>query len=284
MYSSVNFADLAKFYPAKRGHIINVGQPIWALDFLPQPASKARKTQYLAVAGHPSFEARPKLYFPAAGSNVIQLWAIAPHRPKSEGASYISTFISHSWGSCWGLRFCPYGAYGEGRVGLLAGVFGDGVCRVIDVRSEWIGTSDSTVNVRVSQAAWEYTFGEDVLATCVAWKSHTEIVVGCSNGTISKIWLIQVLSPYLIWPILPKIVGPRTQLILGHIPSFYSSISETYIMSIISLAPAKPHFIAISSFDGTTTVFDMRSPESDIANTIRQRGTSQEMLTQDYPL
>jgi hypothetical protein len=75
-------------------------------------------------------------------------------------------------------------------VGLLAGVFGDGIVRVLDIRSEWIGMNDATVNIQVSEAAWEYKFEQNTLATCVAWKSHTEIVVGCSNGSPSLIILI----------------------------------------------------------------------------------------------
>ena len=64
--------------------------------------------------------------------------------------------IRHSWGSCWGLKFCPYGAYGNGRVGLLAGVFDDGIVRVIDVRREWLG-KDEMNNVSISEAAWEFS-------------------------------------------------------------------------------------------------------------------------------
>jgi len=67
---------------------------------------------------------------------------------------------------------------------LLAGVFGDGVVRVVDVRSEWLGSGE-TKNVSIAEAAWEFSFGNDFFATCVSWKSHTEIIVGCSNGTFS---------------------------------------------------------------------------------------------------
>jgi hypothetical protein len=174
---------LANYFPKRRGHIINVGQPIWALDFLPQPPTPdSPQTQYIAISGHPNFENRPKIYVRDSAANSIQLVAIEPHSATSEGRSYLATFISHSWGSCWGLKFCPYGAYGDGRVGLLAGVFGDGVIRVIDIRDEWVGKDRKTICVTVFEAAWEYSFGNDFLGTCVSWKSTTEILVGCSNG------------------------------------------------------------------------------------------------------
>lgn len=174
---------LASLFTQKRGYTINTGIPVWALDFLPQPPSpETPQTQYIAIAGHPSPESRPKLYNRDSSPNAIQLWAVAPHSTSSEGISYLATLICHSWGSCWGLKFCPYGAHGDGRVGLLAGVFGDGIVRVIDIRDEWLGTADGTVNISVSEAAWQYSFGDDLLGTCVAWKSHTEIIIGCSNG------------------------------------------------------------------------------------------------------
>ena len=67
-------------------------------------------------------------------------------------------------------------------MGLLASVFGDGIVRVLDLREEWVGRENATVNISVTEAAWEFDVGKAVMATCVAWKSHTEIVVGCSNG------------------------------------------------------------------------------------------------------
>lgn len=83
------------------------------------------------------------------------------------------------------MKFSPYGASGNGRVGVLAGVFGDGAVRILDVRDEWIGNAKKTVNIQVVQPAWEHSLGEIALATCVAWKSHNEIIVGYSHGNSS---------------------------------------------------------------------------------------------------
>lgn len=137
--------------------------------------------QYVALSGYATFPGDSRLYIKEAGLNVIQLWALDASL-TSEGDCSLSTTICHDWGSCWGLTFCPYGAYGNGRLGLLAGAFNDGVVRVIDIREDWLGQSDEPVYIKTSEAAWEYSFGEEYVATCVAWKSHTEIVVGVSNG------------------------------------------------------------------------------------------------------
>jgi len=174
---------VASYFPKKRGHVINIGQPIWGLDFLPDPPSTAKtRTEYLAIAGHPTVQTRPKLYTPESGPNIIHIWAVQPHTPKSNGKTYPVTTIYHNWGCCWGLKFSPYGASGNGRVGILAAVFGDGAVRVLDIRDEWIGNAKKKMDIRVVQPAWEHTLGETALATCVAWKSHTEIIVGYSHG------------------------------------------------------------------------------------------------------
>jgi hypothetical protein len=170
------------------GHVINIGFPVWALDFLPQlpPAHKSSQAQYIAVAGLTSFNTRQNIYVRELTPNIIQIWALESSakkgRSKKEGKAYLATVISHSWGACWGLKFCPYGAYGKGRMGLLAGVFGDGHVRVLDVRDEWLRNGARCKIIRVSEAAWEYSMGEQFLATCVAWKSHTEIIVASSSG------------------------------------------------------------------------------------------------------
>jgi hypothetical protein len=173
----------ASYFPKKKGHIINAGFPIWALDFLPQPPYRdLPRPQMLAIAGHPGFDYRPKLYVPESGPNVIQLWALESTDPSFADSTYLATVICHTWGTCWGLKFCPYGASNNGRAGLLAGVFGDGIVRVFDIRNELIGKPGKTVNIEISEPGWEYTF-DDTMATCVAWKSHFEIIIGCSNGT-----------------------------------------------------------------------------------------------------
>jgi hypothetical protein len=137
----------------------------------------------LAIAGHSRFDYRPKLYVPESGPNVIQLWALELSDPSSADSPYLATVICHTWGTCWGLKFCPYGASNNSRAGILAGVFGDGIVRVFDIRNELIGKPGNTVNIMISESAWEYTF-EDSMATCVAWKSHFEIIIGCSNGMV----------------------------------------------------------------------------------------------------
>ena len=160
-------------------------------------------------------------------------------------------------------------------MGLLAGVFGDGRVHILDVREEWIGSEAETVNISVTEAAWEFDVGKEVMATCVTWKSHTDIVIGCSNGPSS--FRDTLTSGFAAIFDLRDETDDRIshaggELIVGAIPSFYTPVSDTYILSVASLAPSHPHFIAVSSFDGSIHVMDIRSPESDTVHVLRQRG------------
>ena len=61
-------------------------------------------------------------------------------------------------------------------------------------------------------------------------------------------------------------------LIPDDVPNFYSCVADTYILSVVSLAPSHPHFIATAAFDGAVQITDIRSPESDTTLALRQRG------------
>jgi len=56
-------------------------------------------------------------------------------------------------------------------------------------------------------------------------------------------------------------------------PTFFHGVSDTYILSITSLAPLYPNLFVVGSFDGIVQAIDIRSPEFDTALIIRQRGT-----------
>lgn len=58
------------------------------------------------------------------------------------------------------------------------------------------------------------------------------------------------------------------------IPNLYIAVSCTYILSVASLSPSHPHFIAVTSFDGSIHIVDLRSPESDTVLLLRQRGNA----------
>jgi len=67
----------------------------------------------------------------------------------------------------------------------------------------------------------------------------------------------------------PLFISPND---LGNIPTLYKSLSDTYILGVVSFAPSHPYFIAVASFDGSCQIFDIRSPESESSLVCRQRG------------
>jgi hypothetical protein len=263
--------DAATSPSGKQGYLVNASQPIWALDFLPQAPSslKSSQKQYIAISGHPSFTPQTRLYVKQPEPSVIQVWSLNT-RGKAATTCELSILICHEWGTCWDLKFCPYGAYGNGRVGLLAGVFSDGKVHVIDIREEWLN-STTTEHVRVSQAAWEYSFGEEYIATSLAWKSHTELLVGGSNGISLFSANAGYVALYDLSDASEDSMCQRKNLTKGTIPTFYHFVIDAYILNITSLAPLHPSLIVIAAFDGSVQTIDLRNPYSNTAQSHRQR-------------
>jgi len=59
-------------------------------------------------------------------------------------------------------------------------------------------------------------------------------------------------------------------------------VIDTYVLGVTSLAPAHPHLLATSSYDGTILVLDIRSPQANIATSTRQRGPAPCVTTHPF--
>lgn len=55
----------------------------------------------------------------------IQIW-------KKGNPTTLYATISHDFGCVYDLKWCPFG-YGQGRLGLIAGTFGDGSVRILNI-------------------------------------------------------------------------------------------------------------------------------------------------------
>ncbi|XP_004347067.2 hypothetical protein CAOG_05382, partial [Capsaspora owczarzaki ATCC 30864] len=140
-------------------HVLNVGGPVWALDWC--PTSRAEPTQYLAVAPLPDAfqmgswlqcqqdassdqaDSAPHPASAAAGNDwqklarnaakrtqtgLIQIWAV-PSFPSSGNQSTLQFSVGHNRGRVWALRWCPKPSDGWNDaeiLGHLAAAFGDG--------------------------------------------------------------------------------------------------------------------------------------------------------------
>ncbi len=145
----------------KEGWILNIGRKIQCMDWAP---NRDGSIQLLAVSARGSSPEPPRIYsqkpgvpLKAPGFNpapptpaCIQIWAFSASTATGREGSLSSTqdpklqmVICTKWGDVKQLKWCPFPrrmreADGEGNIalGLLAGIWGDGRVKVLDLRIE----------------------------------------------------------------------------------------------------------------------------------------------------
>ena len=229
------------------GWMLNVGTRIRCLDWAPNHHGA---TQYLALAvANASASIRATLieapaFTPSCPTpSSIQIWVFDTSE-KSKGSTRppeLQQVFCTEWGEIMQLKWCPVprarrneDVLGKISVGLLAGVWGDGCARVLDVQLEkgqgattsyckfgydssrakpTMITNGSKSSVKVQTAAFAAIprllpladiEQEDLrpVTTCLTWLSATDIAIGYSNGTLG-IYNIYPHSPHSSLPTSP---------------------------------------------------------------------------------
>ena len=132
------------------GWMLNVGTRVRCLDWAPNHHGKL---QYLALAvakastsTRPATPNEPSAFTPSSpGLSSVQIWAFEASN-NSTGASRppeLQQVLCTEWGEVNQLKWCPVpraerneNAIGRISIGLLAGIWGDGCARVLDVQLE----------------------------------------------------------------------------------------------------------------------------------------------------
>ncbi|KAJ9649558.1 hypothetical protein H2201_007166 [Coniosporium apollinis] len=266
------------------GWIINVGTRIHCMDWVP---NQAGTTQYLAVSTLPT-SGQMSAYMPFTGfvsSNApaftpsaptpgsIQIWEFGTGSTPEGGVSLsaerrprLRLVICTDWGDPKHSKWCqlPYKDLPDDstsgtdvRLGLLAGIWGDGKIRVLDVRCPNSATA-STQYVHISAAAFEVRAPGTVF-TCVTWLSTKSIAAGCANGFVAVFDISKTLTTH----------SPSTS--SNPRPSLYQCFHQAYILSLVSAHPSRPYFLATSSMDGYLRLTDLRAPNLDYVYSQRSR-------------
>lgn len=126
--------DIRQSITNKRGHIFNTGASIWAMEFVPKPASLHRNhTQYLAVGGynstheHYTFENNPCV------PNAIQIWKCTSDT-SVRAKPQLDMCLLHDFGVVVDFKWCPYSVYNtKDKLGIVAVLFGNGEIKVFVV-------------------------------------------------------------------------------------------------------------------------------------------------------
>jgi transcription factor C subunit 6 len=252
----------------KRGFVLNLGAKVNCLDWAP---NQNGPNQYLAASvlteqqpSIVSFEAPEAPAFtpqPPRKSN-IQVWKF---RKSTEG--YVDTdstpelglVLCTNWGDVRVLKWCPMpyasNKQTDGHLGLLAGVWSDGAIRVLSISLSQDHSRPRFIHIK--QAPFE-SKPPGTICTCVSWISSTRIAAGCANGCIA-VWDVA-------HAVHPTSSNPR--------PIIYSSVSSTYILSILTCYPSHPNLIVTASMAGIISMTDLsRSGQSLVSQVNTVSGT-----------
>jgi transcription factor C subunit 6 len=232
----------------RAGFILNLGTKIKCTEWAPNHSGTS---QYLAISTlHP--KELPKNIAPAYTPQPpypaeIQIWKFAA-TPRGSIDSDVAPVLKHVFCTKWGdvkvLKWCPApyersSSLAKRSIGLLAGIWGDGGLRVIDLMDQ---PEQSTTNyLQLEKAAFE-SHPPDTLFSCVAWISANRIAAGCANGCVA----IFDLSKH------STSGSPR--------PVSYTSIASSYVLSIASCYPSHPNLLITTAADGYPRLTDLNQP------------------------
>jgi WD40 repeat protein len=177
--------------------LMNVGGPVWALDWCPR-SSVDEVAQYIAVSAYNSDEYHV-FSKPYSGKHIIQIWSLgkltnsgAPSKP------YLALGIAHEGGFVWDLQWCPKGSVVKQKVngkivprlGLLAAACGDGTLRIYSVPDpehlhKELGKAGSPLILKL-KPAYEVSLPFPSLIWRCAWNPTCDkIATGCTDGTVA---------------------------------------------------------------------------------------------------
>ncbi|KAB8229944.1 transcription factor TFIIIC subunit TFC6 [Aspergillus alliaceus] len=259
----------------REGWILNLGQKVQCMAWAP---NQSGLTQYLAVTtplskeekeqcpdlfkeqGAPAF--RPSPPYPCA----LQLWTFKAEREESltkhidmNSKPRLRMALCTKWGDLRRMAWCPMRRESREEddedplrsVGLLAGVWGDGYVRVLDIK---LSRAPNKVEYYTVQSPVFEARPPSTLCTCLTWLSPSDIAVGCANGFVG------------IWSIVPSQTSSFQPL-----PYFYQPIHSTYVLNLASAYPTNAHLITTTSMDGETRLWSVLDPQKDLVESNRMR-------------
>ncbi len=263
--------------------VTNVGHRVNCLEWMPHNAAS---DQYLALSvlqqDEPGVDDRfskgllgntkAPAFTPSGPSAAsIELWAFAVSAEKGPGTGSLASdkapmralVICTDWGPVKQLRWCPVPPSASAnderpenkQCRLLAGVWGDGKIRVLDLSLIDMSRQSVTRYIHVDSAAFEFE-PVNTVYTCITWLSATDIAAGCANGCVT-IWNLSNANRT------PTGRKPRPWLDL--------SLHPTYVLAIASAYPSRPCLLATTGMDGHLRLTDLRAPTTDCAFSPRAR-------------
>ncbi|PGH17793.1 hypothetical protein AJ79_00934 [Helicocarpus griseus UAMH5409] len=266
----------------REGWILNLGNKVQCLSWTPNCAGT---TQYLAIVvpvsesqkqpledissqGAPAFTPSPP--YPCA----IQIWSFGSTKEEDDVRQLymavkprLHQVICTDAGDIRRLSWCPMGrdkreedeTDEEVNIGLLAGIWGDGTVKVLDVRLKKM--SDETEYVQVHVPAFEAK-PPSTLCTCFCWLSPCDLAVGTASGFVG------------VWSLSSPDAG---ELEVNPVPYIYVLVHTSYLLNVATSYPSHPHILLTTGMDGRTKLFSLLDPQADVVEVTRSRFVSFEV-------
>ncbi|KAG8626513.1 hypothetical protein KVT40_005458 [Elsinoe batatas] len=235
--------------PTKRsGWIVNIGERIQTLGWAP---NQDGDIQYLALAAMTMETAvepeLPSAFVPQATpkKSAIQIWSF---RRSADGYFDQTTppklcqVICSEFGDVRLLKWCraprPHKVLHEDAkdLGLLAGIWGDGHIRVLDIT---VPTPDLPTQYLHLDSVAFHTRPPDAVFSSLSWVSAHSMIGATSNGGMALFSLPSSLG-----------TNPAT-------PIVSSPLQSTYITTITTCYPSRPHIVLSTCLAGYLSMTDL---------------------------
>jgi transcription factor C subunit 6 len=247
----------------RNGWMLNLGEKVQHLEWAPNLEGSR---QFLAVTTSPLIGSEPEEqkfnapYSPAfaprpPSKSSIQIWEfrVTPQgRIDTAFAPFLRKVICSEWGDIKTFKWCPMPRRLSAEqpserinLGVLAGIWGDGALRVLDVFVQ--GKDAGETEYELVNAAAFTAQPPNTICTCLTWLSSTSIIAGCANGCIG-VWNI---------PSSLQSVSANTQRSSNAEPVIFSPISPTYILNVTTCYPSRPNIMISSSMSGHIQMTDL---------------------------
>lgn len=264
--AAVNTGDAwinASGHKEKHSWVFAAGGRVQCLEWVP---NQAGCYQYLAVTVVPENKSRiPKKSYAYSESSYgahLQIWEFASLPPlRNESAAidfskrpWLRAVFSFDWGMIKKMRWCPLPTRARQGVediqlGLLAGVWDDGKARILDLQIP-NGKPHETQYIYISKAAFE-SKPPNTICTCITWLSSSSVAAGCASGYVA------------IWDVSHAIEQTTQSPPTNPRPWFFEALHGSYVLSLTSCYPSRPHILMTNSMDGFICMTDLRSPNLD---------------------
>lgn len=271
----------------RHGWMLNVGACVKCLDWV---SNQEGKYQHLAVSTSQfppsSPDKDPPAFTAFPGPSSLEIWRFhAMPATDHEIKPTLLAILCSDWGEIRKLKWCPVprkersstspsaSVSSSISLGLLAGIWKDGVARVLDVELHETGEDSVRPQAFKYYSAAFIAFPPDnTVSTCLTWLSASDLAIGYSNGEVAIYDICPSARPNVSES---PVEGPPQDRYPNQktnpLPWFSLPLHSTYVLGLTSGYPAHPSLLVSSSMNGFLRMTSLLAPTTDFVLSQRTR-------------